>query len=275
MKTLTQFLFTLLALTFASTTLAATSPVGATPGSFAVSPSGAATYSIPIQVPPGVGGMQPNLSLNYNSQGGNGIAGVGWGIGGLSAITRCGATIDRDGYKGGVDLTTSDKYCLDGQRLILVTPTAPYGYVNTEYRTEIESFNKVVASSTTTGNGPTSFTVTSKNGVTTEYGVGNGAQQFSQGNSTVLSWYVSKIKDAVGNSMQFFYTTDSGATGEHRIDHIDYTYNGTAFVGGTKRSVQFNYGTRNDVEESYVSGALIRISKNLDNDSHVRWQQRG
>jgi len=235
MKTLTRFLFTLLVLACASTTLAATSPVGATPGSFAVSPSGAATYSIPIQVPPGVGGMQPSLSLSYNSQGGNGIAGVGWNIGGLSAITRCGATIDRDGVKGGVDLTTSDKYCLDGQRLIAISAT--------EYRTEIESFSKVVATGTQ-GNGPASFTVTSKNGVTTEYGNGNGAQQFAQYNSTVLNWYVYKMRDAIGNSVQYFYTTDSWTTGEHRIDHIDYTYLGTAFVGGVARSVKFNYGAR-------------------------------
>ena len=31
-----------------------------TPGQFAVSPSGAATYAVPIKVPPGVAGIEPN-----------------------------------------------------------------------------------------------------------------------------------------------------------------------------------------------------------------------
>lgn len=104
----------------------ANSAVGSTPGSFVVSPSGAATYTIPIQVPPGINGVQPNIVLAYNSQGGNGIAGVGWEIGGLSRITRCGRTIDRDGMKGGVNINADDRFCLDGQRLI-VTNGGAYG----------------------------------------------------------------------------------------------------------------------------------------------------
>src|SRR5437660_645438 len=60
--------------------------VGRTPGAFAVTDTGAATYSIPIRVPPGAAGMQPSLAITYDSRSQNGPLGVGWTLSGFSVI---------------------------------------------------------------------------------------------------------------------------------------------------------------------------------------------
>ncbi|MGH8242604.1 MAG: SpvB/TcaC N-terminal domain-containing protein, partial [Steroidobacteraceae bacterium] len=71
---------------------------GRTPGNGQVSPSGAATYSIPLWSPPGIRGLAPSLALVYSSRSGDGLAGVGFDVAyGESAITRCGKTIVQDG----------------------------------------------------------------------------------------------------------------------------------------------------------------------------------
>ncbi|GMV31580.1 MAG: hypothetical protein AMXMBFR59_37050 [Rhodanobacteraceae bacterium] len=63
--------------------------VGATPGNFRVDEGGSSTYTMPIYVPPGTADFSPKLTLSYQQRGGNGALGVGFGIGGLSSITRC------------------------------------------------------------------------------------------------------------------------------------------------------------------------------------------
>ena len=62
------------------------SAAGLIHGEFSVTPHGSASYVIPIQVPPGTNGVQPNLSLAYNNQALNGVLGMGWSLHGLSSI---------------------------------------------------------------------------------------------------------------------------------------------------------------------------------------------
>ena len=90
--------------------------VGTMSGKLSVDNSGAARYSIPIKVAPAAGGLEPDLSLEYNSRNENGYLGVGWQLSGLSSIYHCPSTIAQDGYSSGVDIVLSP-YCLDGKRL--------------------------------------------------------------------------------------------------------------------------------------------------------------
>ena len=55
--------------------------LGYTKGSFVVTDAGAAFYNVHIIVASGVSGLQPDLSINYNSQGGNGPLGIGFSLG--------------------------------------------------------------------------------------------------------------------------------------------------------------------------------------------------
>jgi len=80
--------------------------------------TGAAASSIPIEVPPGTGGMTPQLALRYSSAArGDSWVGSGWSLG-LAAITRS--------LKDGVPIyqDDADSFELDGQPLIPETTSA-------------------------------------------------------------------------------------------------------------------------------------------------------
>ncbi len=134
---------------------------GKTSGVFDVSPQGAATYKIPLWTPPGPGGVEPELRLEYDSQLTGGLAGVGWTLNAVSSIDRCEKTIMQDGAFGEVSMTNTDKYCLRGNRLRRMSGI--YGAVGSTYQTEIEEFSKVTAFGVA-GSGPAYFTVQGKNG---------------------------------------------------------------------------------------------------------------
>ena len=225
-----------------------------------VSSFGSPGYSQPIPVPPGIAGMAPNISLNYAGGGVNGPVGYGWSVQGISMITRCPASILVDGSAGAVMYKSTDRLCLDGQRLIQAdaggVPLATQNNdaagratsASSEFRTERDIFARIRgfgiadngdgSTSLNIDNGPAYFKVWTKSGQVYEYGTnpaGNHkASIYAQGTSAVALWAVSRISDAVGNYIDFQYyqrdfpwgsgTATSGAMGhEWNIAEIHYT----------------------------------------------------
>ena len=178
---------------------------------------GQASYRIPIEVPLGIRGLQPELSVLYHSAAGNGLLGVGWTLGGLSAISRCHRSIAQDGAKGGIHYDANDRYCLDGQRLVLVKGT--YGADGSEYRTEIDSYQKIVAVGQH-GSGPAHFEVRTKSGRIITYGAGTSYSRLENSDGTqTYKWSISHLADTSGNTIYFNYHNDKGI---FAIDNIQY-----------------------------------------------------
>ncbi|VEN74598.1 conserved hypothetical protein [Candidatus Desulfarcum epimagneticum] len=224
--------------------------VGQTPGSFNVE-NGAAAYSIPIMVPPGVNKLEPRPALKYSSRAPNGLLGIGWNISGLSAIHRGGATIAQDGFKGGVYYSSKDRFFLDGRRLIAIS--GDDGGDGTEYRTEIDGFSKIVSEGSA-GSGPASFTVTTRDGMLMEYGGTADSRIEAQGKSSVRMWMLSKVTDTSGNVMTYTYH-ENVAEGESRVTRIDYA--------GGNNSVRFEYEDRHDPVVKYSAGSKISMTQRL------------
>lgn len=228
------------------------------PASFSVSESGAAGYTVPLQVPPGTAGMEPKLALSYSSQGGNGHVGVGWNLAGLSVITRCPRTMAQDGVRGAVRFDLDDRYCLDGQRLVAISGS--HGGNGTEYRTEIETFSKIVSYGSA-GSGPASFKVWTKAGLVVEYGATADSALELPGSSTVMAWAVNKVTDVKGNHYTVSYTKD-GTNGAQYPLRIDYTGNtGAGLVPAL--SVRFAYENRPDNTVRYLAGRGLRTMQRL------------
>jgi hypothetical protein len=199
-------------------------------GGLSVTPSGGVSYSIPLDVPQGPGGLQPSLSLDYSSGGGNGILGVGWSVGGLSGITRCGMSTASDGKQTGVkfkDTTTAsggdaDQFCLDGQKLVAIK--GAYGASQTEYRTESESWSKIV-SYDSDASGPGWFEVRAKDGRKMQYRPKTAARLTADATgvrtaaaSVRFAYPLDTVMDRSGNAIAYSYDVEE--TDPHAGDAV-------------------------------------------------------
>ena len=234
--------------------------VGAIGGTVSVGALGAAVYTIPIEVPAGINGMQPQLAITYNSQAGNGLLGWGWNLSGISTITRTSKTIYHDytEFAYPVDFK-DDRFMLDGQRLLKISNIG-YGGNLCEYRTEIDNITKIVSEAQ--NNVTSNFDVWTKGGLKIEYGnTTNSKIKLKNNNDTICMWLVNKVTDLNGNYMTYEYITDETS---YRLDKIKYAGNGNI---EPKYIVQFNYDDRDDVEFRFIHNRLIEekyLLKSID-----------
>ena len=251
---------------------------GWTPGQFSVSEDGAAQYSVPLWVPAGRGAVTPQLSLSYNSRAGNGLLGVGWSLGGMSTISWCGRTIAQDGYTDGSHFDGQDALCLNGSRLV---PISPQWLPQREYRTEQETFTRIIAYETQ-DNVPDYFKVFAKDGKILTFGgsaesrvqpfllrgrfrddqgrVAPSLVQETGAPRATTAWVLDKIEDRNGNAATIGYTrTEADAKGQWwtqlRPSQIKYAPN---------REVRFVYDDhRPDKIDSFSGGTHTRTDMRM------------
>ncbi|WP_081909297.1 FG-GAP-like repeat-containing protein [Flavobacterium sp. ASV13] len=251
-----RFYFFLISISFHLFLSAQSTEVGSTPGELSVSLSGAANYTIPIAVPPGINGIVPQINICYSSQAGNGVAGYGWNIGGLSTIGRIASTKFHDGIIDPVDFDNLDRFAFNGQRLIVKNGTAGiYGANNTIYETE--NFSNVKISSfgvhpNGASYGPAYFLVEYPDGSKAYYGN-------SSDSRSLTDWAITYWESAQGVRISYNYTQSNNV-----LDIASIKY-GTLTTTAPINEINFNYDARLRPEQAYIGGESFTKTKKLLN----------
>jgi YD repeat-containing protein len=215
--------------------------------------TGTMSYSIPIEVAPGRGGMQPNIALVYRSGSGNGWMGVGWmlefGGGAIEQSTKFGVDYAANQYVFQMAGSTSD----------LVAATTPG-----EYRPKFEgAFNRV--KKIPIGD-EAYWEVTDKKGTRYLFGQTDLSRKIKVdtascppgmlckprlGPPPIFGWYLDRVEDLNGNFMTFSYIDDGGQLYPHQIQ-----YNGNNFV-------KFYFEPRIEIIDTYPGNLPMRTAKQL------------
>lgn len=216
--------------------------------------TGAAAHEIAIEVPPGTGGMTPQLALRYASSArGDSWVGSGWSLG-FPAITRS-LEAGTPSYDDATDV-----FELAGEELVAesANPALPR-----RYHTLRESFLRIVHEA------DGSWTVTRKDGVAMRFGV-TAQARIANGAGQVFQWLLEEQEDRHGNAFAASY--DRRDPGTAYLATVRYTLRRSA--GGSLQSldgltakdrrIEFALASRSDVAESRRAGFLSRIAHRLD-----------
>ncbi|XXT24117.1 SpvB/TcaC N-terminal domain-containing protein [Sorangium sp. So ce429] len=244
-----------------------TAAAGTIPGTFSITSTGEAVYTMDLASLPARAGVGPRIQLVYRSDGGDGVLGAGFSLAGLSAITRCPSSLAQDGEIRGVRYDGDDKLCLDGQRLVPVGQ----GSGTIEYRTFPDTFVKVVGHYPPGDGAPAEalfFEAYLPTGRVVEYGRTEGSKPLARG-GVPRAWLANETRDGRGNAMTYAYClaeAEDGHAAEYAVDEIRYTsFEGTPSLEPS-RAVRFVYGTKDPaaIRTGYSGGMALQRSLRLE-----------
>ena len=220
--------------------------------------TGTGNFTIPIALPPGRNGFQPQLNLVYSTGSGNGCFGLGWNLSipGVSRQTAKGIPRYDD---------TKDIFVLSGTE-DLVPIEQQLGVSRYQPRTE-GLFAKILHHRDANNN---YWEVRSKDGLISQYGTpalaGNDPAALSKpvDRSRVFAWKLTRTTDPFGNRIDYLYERDAVQTdGPHQWDQlylseIRYVDYGDFANPQFLVHVKFTYETRPDSFSDYRAGFEIR-----------------
>lgn len=223
--------------------------------------SGTGNFNVPIQIPKGRNGFQPDLNLSYSTGNGNTSFGLGWhlSIPEISRKTSKGVPL----YQG------KDTFLLSGLEDLVPVEEAP-NFIRYQARTE-GIFSLITHFLDEENN---YWEIKTKDGIVSFYG-----RPRSKGNdpstvfdpdkpSKIFSWRISESHDPFGNKILYEYERDLQRTNQRdwnqlylkRIKYVDYTDS----LGAEQFlvSIEVDYQTdRVDASSVYTAGFEIRTRK--------------
>lgn len=215
--------------------------------------TGAAITKVPIDVPEGRNGMQPNLALVYSSQSGQGAYGAGWDL----PIGR----IERSRRKGVPLYDTTDVFTAvlpDGAVELVTLPDGSYAARIDDGHARVTAN---VAGNTWTLNDRTGRVYTF--GATAAARVGPTPTAFA----TTFAWHLTQVKDRNGNTVDYTYaqTAPGGVPGGVAWPQT-ITYGGNTSGFAAVYQVKFNYVARSALAKrlSYGAGFAQTLEQVVD-----------
>src|SRR5215207_5733332 len=236
--------------------------------------TGTGNFSLPIAIPPGRNGFQPQLNLAYSTGNGNGPFGLGWNLTVPGVTRKTSHGIPHYNEHVAADDPHKDVFLLSGSEdLVPVSGDYPR---RVSYRPRTEG---LFARIEHVRDGSNNFwEVRTKDGLVSRYGTKRTAGEVNTGGDPAITrdqgsenpdrifcWKLTETLDPFANAIVYEYLRDSGEGQGHRWDQpllrrIKYADYGDPTNPAFLVQVEFAYERRPDPFSEYRPGFEIRTT---------------